>query len=89
MIFLQDTHPWLFDSFENGLHAVRRTNRHWSGLWSVLVIEQTQMISMKLLGGLTRGRGMTQCALSLGVKLTLQCQHSGCFDFIWAKHKEQ
>ena len=49
-------------------HAVRRTNRHWSGLWSDLVIEQTLMRSIKTRGGLTRGRGMTNSVRHLWVK---------------------
>jgi hypothetical protein len=57
---LQEKHPWLHNNFENGLHAVRRTGRHWAGLWSDLIIEQTLMRSIKSRGGLTRGRGMTE-----------------------------
>lgn len=55
MLFLQTSHPWLFEKFVNGFHAVRRTDHHWSGLWSDLVIEQTMMRSIKTRSGLTRG----------------------------------
>ena len=65
---LDMTHPWLFEMFSNGFHAVRRMNRHWSGLWSDLVIEQTLMRSMKTRGGLTRGRGMTDSLRHLWVQ---------------------
>ena len=41
-----------------GKHAVRRTDRYWSGLSTDLVIEQVLMRSVKSTGGLTRGRGM-------------------------------
>ena len=52
--------PWLYQEFQDGFHAVRRSNRHWSGLWSDLTIEQTLMRSIKTRGGLTRGRGMSE-----------------------------
>ena len=35
---LPSTHTWLYNCFTNGLHAVHRSNRHWSGLSSDLVI---------------------------------------------------
>ena len=57
---LCEEHPWLYQQFKDGFHAVRRSNRHWSGLWSDLTIEQTLMRSIKTRGGLTRGRGMTE-----------------------------
>jgi len=38
---LPETHPWLHAQFEeHGFHAVRRSDRCWSGLWTDLVIEQ-------------------------------------------------
>ncbi len=57
---LQDEHPHVYEHFVNGLHVVRRSDRHWAGLSSDLVIEQVLMRSMKTSGGLTRGRGMTE-----------------------------
>ena len=39
---------------------MRRSDYHWAGLSSDLVIEQVLMRSMKTSGGLTRGRGMTE-----------------------------
>ena len=70
---LNATNPWLQEKFEKGFHAVRRSARHWSGLWSDLVIEQTLMRSIKSRGGLTRGRGMTETVRHLWV---LSISHS-------------
>ena len=70
---LPEKYPWLYDIFIHGLHAVRRSNRHWSGLWSDLVIEQTLMRTIKSRGGLTRGRGMTESVRHLWV---LSLNHS-------------
>ena len=57
---LQEDHPWLFEQFTKGEHAVKRSNNSWVGLWSDLVIEQTLMRSVKSSGGLTRGRGINE-----------------------------
>ena len=62
---LANSHPWLHQQFIDGFHAVRRSDRHWSGLWSDLVIEQTLMRSIKTRGGLTRGRGMSDSVRTL------------------------
>ena len=70
---LPDMHPWLYNCFINGSHAVRRSNRNWSGLWSDQVIEQTLMRSIKCQDGLTRGRGMTDSVRHLWV---LSLNHS-------------
>ena len=64
---LHEHHPWLHEQFVNGFHAVRRSNRHWAGLWSDLLIEQTLMRSCKIRGGLTRGRGMSQAVRHIWV----------------------
>ena len=60
MMELKQKHPWLHHKFEEGFHAVRRSDRYWAGLWSDLIIEQTMMRSIKTRGGLTRGRGMNE-----------------------------
>ena len=60
MMSLSKKHPWLHEQFENGKHAVRRSQRYWAGLWSDLVIEQTLMRSVRSTGGLTRGRSMKE-----------------------------
>lgn len=57
---LQVDHPEVYQHFENGLHIVRRSDRLWAGLSSDLIIEQELMRSLKISGGLTRGRGMTE-----------------------------
>ena len=40
---LQDDHPCVYEHFKQGLHVVRRSDRHWAGLSSDLVIEQVLM----------------------------------------------
>lgn len=57
---LATDHPEVYNSFLNGLHVVRRSNRFWAGLSTDLVIEQVLMRSLKSSGGLTRGRGMQE-----------------------------
>ena len=57
---LPSTHPWLHQTFVEGYHTVRRSERLWAGLWTDIVIEQVLMRSLKSRGGLTRGRGMTE-----------------------------
>ena len=70
---LHGHHPWLHKQFVNGFHAVRRENRHWAGLWSYLLIEQTLMQSVKTRGGLTRGRGMSQAVHHIWVLSLNHC----------------
>ena len=61
MMTLHQSYPWLHQKFQQGFHAVRRSERYcWAGLWSDLIIEQTLMRSIKTRGGLTRGRGMNE-----------------------------
>ena len=50
---LQEDHPWLFEQFTKGEHAVKRSNHSWPGLCSDLVIEQTFMRPVKTRGSLT------------------------------------
>ena len=57
---LQEKHPDVHNSFQDGLHVVRRSDRYWAGLSTDLVIEQVLMRSVKTCGGLTRGRGMSE-----------------------------
>ena len=40
---LETTHPDVYFHFCNGLHVVRRSDRHWAGLSTDLVIEQCLM----------------------------------------------
>jgi hypothetical protein len=68
MMDLPKTHPWLHEMFAvHGFHAVRRSDRFWSGLSTDLVIEQTLMGSIKGQGGLTRGRGFSESARSMWI----------------------
>ena len=46
-----------------GYFTIRRTNKFWSGIWTDMTIEQVLMKMMKIQGGLTRGRGITQSTL--------------------------
>ena len=57
---LHETHPEVSWHFDQGFHAAHRSDRFRAGLFPDLVIEQVLMRSMKISGGLTRGRGMTE-----------------------------
>ena len=57
---LEVEHPTVYHHFTQGLHVVGRSNRLWAGLPTDLVIEQALMRTLKMTGGLTRGRGMTE-----------------------------
>lgn len=46
----------------------RRYDKFWSGIWSDMTIEQTLMRSMKSSGGLTQGRGITECTMTKWIK---------------------
>lgn len=46
-----------------GFFTVRRSEKFWSGIWSDMTIEQTLMRSMKTVGGVSRGRGITDSVL--------------------------
>lgn len=74
MYDLPQSHPWLHEQLcNNGMHAVRRTDRFWGGLWSDLVIEQVLMASVKSPGGLTHGRGMSDSVRLVWVKSMHRC----------------
>ena len=60
MYLLPREHPDIYQSFIDGLHVIRRSERYWSGLSSDLVIEQVLMRGLKTTGGLTKGRGMKE-----------------------------
>ena len=49
---------------EQGFFTVRRTEKFWSGVWTDLVIEQDLMRVLKSAGGLTHGRGLSDCSLT-------------------------
>ena len=54
---LEDEYPTVYRHFIRGLHVVRRSDCLWAGLPTDLVIEQALMRTLKMTGGLTRGRG--------------------------------
>lgn len=70
---LNETHPDVYQQFENGYHVVRRSDRYWAGLSTDLVIEQVLMRSMKTCGGLTRGRGMSETQRTVWLLSTPAC----------------
>ena len=70
---LPSTHPWLHQKFVEGYHTVRRSERLWTGLWTDIVIEQVLMRSLKIRGGLTRGRGMTESVRQQWVYIMHAC----------------
>ena len=49
---LEESDPAVFKSYVSGLFVVRRTDRHWPGLPTDLIIEQVLMCSLKTIGGL-------------------------------------
>lgn len=73
MVKLEETHPTVHSSFQQGMHVVRRSDRYWAGLSTDLVIEQELMRSLKTAGGLTRGTGMTETQRSLWVLARPTC----------------
>ena len=54
---LKDTHPKVYQDYQEGHHVFQRSDRYWAGLLQDLVIEQVLMRSLKTSGGLTRGTG--------------------------------
>lgn len=48
-----------YKKFPENYFTIRRKTSHWSGVWTDMCIEQTLMRSMKTVGGLSRGRGIT------------------------------
>ena len=69
---LPEKYPWLHKQFMEGRHAISRTGNTWTSIWSDLCIEQTLMRAIKALGGLTRGRGFSECVQILWV-LSMSC----------------
>ena len=54
---LEKDHPDVYESFTNGNHVIRRSDRYWAGISTDLFIEQVLMRSVKTAGGLMRDRG--------------------------------
>ena len=61
----ETNNPETYNFFMEGYHVVRRSDRFWGGLSTDLIIEQMLMRSLKTVGGLTRGRGMTETERAL------------------------
>lgn len=57
--------------------TVRRSEKHWSGVWSDMTIDQTLMRGIKTLGGLTHGRGFSESVLNKWI-LGLPAIHHVC-----------
>lgn len=73
MYELPSSHPWLYQQFLNGHHAVRRSERFWAGLSTDLAIEQILMRTIKTRGGLTQGRSFTESVRILRVYTIHKC----------------
>lgn len=62
------------DLFVNcGYFTIRRTEKFWSGVWSDMTIEQVLMRSLKSIGGLTGGRGITATTLATWINSMPAC----------------
>ena len=61
-----------FDKFSRlGYFTIRRVDKYRSGTWSDMIIEQMLMRPMKVNGGLTHGRGITDSTLCKWVLSTI------------------
>ena len=62
---LEESNPMIYKKFNyEGFHIIR-SERYWGGLSPDFVREQVLMRSVKISGGLTRGRGMTDVQRTL------------------------
>ncbi|KMQ84207.1 hypothetical protein RF55_18201 [Lasius niger] len=58
--------PLEYETFtKKGYFTIRRSDKFWSGIWSDMTIEQTLMRTMKSIGGLTHGRGISNSVLTM------------------------
>lgn len=85
--YAKSAHVYLQDSLEllNTLHqendlfvncgyfTIRRTEKFWSGVWSDMTIEQVLMRSLKSIGGLTGGRGITATTIATWINSMPTC----------------
>lgn len=75
MLYLEKSlPPDVFSEFTDGYFTVRRNNAFWSATFTDMTIEQTLMRSMKVQGGLTHGRGVTDNVVSKWVLSMPACQ---------------
>lgn len=68
----------MFQKAGDGFRIVRRSDQKWEGLSTDLVVEQVLMRSMKMSGGLTRGRGMTGEQWLVGLLSMPVCVEMNC-----------
>lgn len=75
MIYPAATHFYMNSSWHGSMRndAIRRTDKYWSGLSSDLVTEHAMMKSVKVRGGLTRGRGMHETVRASWVNTMSEC----------------
>ncbi|CAH2005907.1 unnamed protein product [Acanthoscelides obtectus] len=69
-LYLQDMHSLKdkmsaqeYEMFTGGGFTARRTSKFWCGTWTDMTIEQSLMRIMKITGGLTHGRGVSESIL--------------------------
>ena len=70
---LPERHPWLYEKFLEGKHAVTRTGNDWTSVPTDMTIEETLMRTVKSSGGLTRGRGFDESVRNLWVLSLSHC----------------
>lgn len=58
---------------DQSFFTVRRTNQFWSGVWTDMCIEQYLMRSIKVVGGLSLGRGVSDDILLKWILCTPVC----------------
>ena len=73
MYKLETTNPNVYRKFLDGFHVIHQSDRLWSGLSSDLIIEQVLIRSLKTIGGMTRGRGMTELQRAVWLLSTPAC----------------
>lgn len=61
---MEDLEGPMAEAMAGGLFTCRRTQKFWACVWLDLVIEQDVMRPLKVQGGLTRGRGLTESVIS-------------------------
>ena len=70
--------------FHNGYFTVRRKDCYWSGTAADMVIEQSLMRAMKVSGGLSHGRGITDSTLARWVlSFPITMEVSEARTFLW------
>ena len=73
---LPENHPWLYQHFMEGKHAVTRTGDHWTAVPTDMCVEQELMRKLKSGGGMI-DRGFTESVRNMWV---LSLTHSARLD---------